>query len=303
MKESDKMEIVGFIGLGAMGFPMAKNIIKKGFPLVIMPHRNIEPVNALKELGAKVVSNPKEVAQESNIIITMLPSSKEVEEVILGKDGVIEGVKEGSIVIDMGTSMPQSTVMIAERLREKKVEMLDAPVSRGVKGAEEGNLCIMVGGKKEVLDKARPVLEAMGKDIFYVGPNGQGHIVKLLGNLISISNMAVVAESFALGTKLGVNPKTLYEVLINTAADSFILRTQIPGILSRNFAPGFKAKLASKDINLALELAKDAEVPLFMTATASQLFTAVKDIGCGDENQSAVIKVWEKILGIEVKDT
>jgi len=286
MKESDSMEIVGFIGLGAMGLPMAKNIIKKGFPLVIMPHRNMEPVNILKGLGAKVVKTPKEVAQESSIVITMLPSSKEVEEVILGEGGVIEGIKAGSVVIDMGTSMPQSTVMIAEKLREKEVEMLDAPVSRGVKGAEEGNLCIMVGGKREVLDRCKPVLEAMGKDIFYVGPNGQGHIVKLLGNLISISNMA--------------DPKILYDVLINTAADSFILRTQIPGILARNFNPGFKAKLASKDINLALDLAKNAEVPLFMGATAGQLFTAVKDLGYGEENQSAVIKVWEKLLGIEV---
>ena len=300
MKESDGMEIVGFIGLGAMGLPMAKNIIKKGFPLVIMPHRNMEPVNILKGLGAKVVKTPKEVAQESSIVITMLPSSKEVEEVILGEGGVIEGIKAGSVVIDMGTSMPQSTVMIAEKLREKEVEMLDAPVSRGVKGAEEGNLCIMVGGKREVLDRCKPVLEAMGKDIFYVGPNGQGHIVKLLGNLISISNMAIVAESFVLGTKLGVDPKILYDVLINTAADSFILRTQIPGILARNFNPGFKAKLASKDINLALDLAKNAEVPLFMGATAGQLFTAVKDLGYGEENQSAVIKVWEKLLGIEV---
>lgn len=296
------MEIVGFIGLGAMGLPMAKNIIKKGFPLVIMPHRNMEPVNILKGLGAKVVNTPKEIAKESNIVITMLPSSKEVEEVILGKDGVIEGVKEGSVVIDMGTSMPQSTVMIAEKLREKNVEMLDAPVSRGVKGAEEGNLCIMVGGKREVLDRVKPVLEAMGRDIFYIGPNGQGHIVKILGNLISISNMAIIAESFSLGAKLGVDPKVLYDVLINTAADSYILRTQIPGVLSRNFNPGFKAKLASKDINLALDLAKEAEVPMFMGAIASQLFTMTKDLGFGDENQSAVIKIWEKVLGIEIKE-
>ncbi len=295
------MEIVGFIGLGAMGLPMARNIIKKGFPLVIMPHRNMEPVNILQGLGAKVVKTPKEVAQESNVLITMLPSSKEVEEVILGENGVIEGVKPGSVVIDMGTSMPQSTVMIAERLRERNVEMLDAPVSRGVKGAEEGNLCIMVGGKREILERCRPILETMGKDIFYIGTNGQGHIVKLLGNLISISNMAIIAESFALGTKLGVDPKVLFDVLINTAADSFILRTQIPGVLSRNFTPGFKAKLASKDINLALELAKNEEVPLFVGATVSQLFTAVKDLGYGEENQSAVIKVWEKLLGIEVK--
>ncbi len=295
------MEVVGFIGLGAMGLPMAKNIIKNGFPLVIMPHRNMEPVNILKRLGARVVNNPKEVAQESDIIITMLPSSKEVEEVILGKDGVIEGIKKGSVVIDMGTSIPQSTVMIAEKLREREVEMLDAPVSRGVTGAEEGNLCIMVGGKKEVLDRCRPVLEAMGKDIFYIGPNGQGHIIKLLGNLISISNMSVVAESFALGVKLGMNPKTMFDVLINTSADSYILRTQIPGVLSRNFNPGFKAKLASKDINLALDLAKSSDVPLFMGATASQLFTITKDLGYGEENQSAVIRVWEKLLGIEVK--
>lgn len=296
------MEIVGFIGLGAMGLPMAKNIIKKGFSLVIMPHRNMEPVNILKGLGAKVANTPKEVAQESEIVITMLPSSKEVEEVILGKEGVIEGIKSGSVVIDMGTSMPQSTLMIAEKLRERDVEMLDAPVSRGVKGAEEGNLCIMVGGKKEVLDRVRPVLEAMGKDIFYIGPNGQGHIVKLLGNLISISNMVIIAESFSLGTKLGVNPKVLYEVLINTAADSYILRTQIPGVLSRNFNPGFKTKLASKDINLALDLAKEAEVPIFMGAIASQIFTMAKDLGLGEENQSAVIKIWEKILGIEIKE-
>ncbi len=295
------MEIVGFIGLGAMGLPMARNIIKKGFPLVIMPHRNMEPVNILQGLGAKVVKTPKEVAQESNVLITMLPSSKEVEEVMLGENGVIEGVKPGSVVIDMGTSMPQSTVMIAERLRERNVEMLDAPVSRGVKGAEEGNLCIMVGGKREILERCRPILETMGKDIFYIGTNGQGHIVKLLGNLISISNMAIIAESFALGTKLGVDPKVLFDVLINTAADGFILRTQIPGVLSRNFTPGFKAKLASKDINLALELAKNEEVPLFVGATVSQLFTAVKDLGYGEENQSAVIKVWEKLLGIEVK--
>jgi len=294
------VETIGFIGLGAMGFPMAKNIIEKGFPLVIVPHRNMTPIEVLKNLGAKVVNTPKEVAQNSTIIITMLPSSVEVEEVVLGKDGVIEGINTGSVLIDMGTSIPTSTVMIAEKLKEKGVEMFDAPVSRGVKGAEEGNLCIMVGGKKEIFERCRPVLEVMGKDIFYFGTNGQGHIVKLLGNLISISNMAVVAESFVLGTKLGVDPKVLFDVLTSTAADSFILRTQVPMILDRNFNPGFKAKLASKDINLALELAKNAEVPLFMGSVASQLFTATKDLGYGEENQSAVIKVWEKLLGIEV---
>lgn len=287
---------LGFIGLGAMGLPMASNLIRGGFQLSIVPHRDPKPIFLLEKAGATVVSAPGDMLKHANVVILMLPSSKEVEEVILGQNGLIHSIRPGQIIIDMGTSYPPSTQRLAQLIEEKGAHMLDAPVSGGVKGAEDATLAIMVGGDEQIYERCLPIFQTLGKQITYIGRNGMGHIMKLINNLISLTNLAVLAETIPMAIKLGLNSEKLLEVLSTGSADSWMLRAHLPKVMRKDFTPGFKLALALKDLNLGLDLAANAGVALRLAGTAREFYQKGLDAGMGEENSSSIFKLFEKML-------
>jgi 2-hydroxy-3-oxopropionate reductase len=291
---------VGFIGLGIMGKPMAKNLLKAEFDLTVFS-RSRGPVEELVKEEALSVNSPKEVAEQSEVIITMLPDSPEVQEVLLGKDGVIRGIKQGSVVIDMSSINPLVTQEIAKSFKEKGVEMLDAPVSGGEIGAIQGTLVIMVGGKKEVFDDCMEIFKALGKSIVHVGTIGSGGYVKLVNQIIVALNIATVGEAFSLGVKAGLDPQVIYQAIRGGLAGSSVLEGKAPMVFGRNFKPGFKIRLHQKDLNNALSTAKELGVPLPLTSLVQQFFISLMTDGRGDEDHSALATFFEKIAKVEIK--
>lgn len=294
------MQKIGFIGLGIMGKPMAKNLMKAGFELVVH-NRSVAPVKELMSEGAEGAHTPKETAEKSDMIITMLPDSPDVELVVLGENGIIEGAKEGTIIIDMSSISPVMTRKIDERVSEKGIKMLDAPVSGGEVGAIEGTLAIMVGGEKEVYEKCLPLLQAMGKSIVHVGGIGAGGSVKLANQIIVALNMEAMSEALVLGVKAGVDPKLLYEAIKGGFAGSRVLDAKINPILERKFDPGFKLKLHLKDLKNALNTARELNVPLPVTGLVHEMFQALNLDGKGEDDHSAIIKFVEGLAKTEVK--
>ncbi len=291
---------VGFIGLGIMGKPMAKNILRAGFPLVVYS-RTKGPVEELVKEGALSANSSKGVAEKSDVIITMLPDSSDVRDVILGGNGIIYGAKPKSVVIDMSSINPLVTQEIEKVLREKEIEMLDAPVSGGEKGAIDGTLAIMVGGKKEVFEDCLDILKTMGKNIVHVGPIGAGGFVKLVNQIIVAINIAAIGEAFSLGIKAGIDPDLTFQAIRGGLAGSKILDAKLPMLLERNFKPGFKVKLHKKDLNNALLVARDLGVPLPMSSFVQQIFNSLMAEGKGEEDHSALATFFEKISGVEIK--
>lgn len=287
---------VGFIGLGAIGKPMAENILKKGFPLSLVKGRAVKSVEALVHQGAAAFDTPSQVAGSTDVLILMVPSSREVEELVYGDNGILEAAPKGLTVIDMGTSHPASTRRIAAAFAEHGIDFLDSPVTRGVRGAIAGNLALMVGGEKEVLERCRPVLSAMASDIFHVGPVAMGHVFKLINQLIVLVTLGAVAEGFALAEAEGADLELLFEVLGSGAARSYVLETQVPDMLKQDFTPRFATKLALKDLRLALDLATAADRPLPISALVTQMFHTGMQWGLGDLNESAIIKVWQTMM-------
>lgn len=294
------MKTIGFIGLGIMGKPMAKNLMKERYRLVIHS-RSIGPVKELMNEGAEGAHSPKEVAEKAGIIITMLPDSPDVEKVVLGESGIIEGAKEGTILIDMSSISPVVTKKIDSEVSKKGIKMLDAPVSGGEVGAIEGNLAIMVGGDKKVFDKCLNILKVLGKSIVHVGDIGAGGSVKLANQIIVALNMEAMSEALVLGMKAGVDPKLLYEAIKGGLAGSRVLDAKVPNILERKFDPGFRIRLHIKDLKNALNTAKELEVPLPMTGMVHEMFQALNANGKGEEDHSAIIKFIEGMAKIEVK--
>jgi 2-hydroxy-3-oxopropionate reductase len=291
---------LGFIGLGIMGKPMAKNLLKAGFNLVVFSRSN-GPVEELVKEKALSANSPGEVAEHSEVIITMLPDSPEVEEIILGKDGVIRGTKPGSVVIDMSSINPLVTQEIAKALKEKEVEMLDAPVSGGETGAIQGTLAIMVGGEEKVFNDCMEIFKAVGKNIVHVGGIGAGGYVKLVNQIIVALNIATVGEAFSLGVKAGLDPQVIYQAIRGGLAGSSVLETKAPMIFGRNFKPGFKIRLHQKDLKNALSTAKDLGVPLPLTSLVQQILISLMTDGRGDEDHSALATFFEKIAKVEIK--
>ena len=291
---------LGFIGLGIMGKPMAKNLLKAGFNLVVFSRSN-GPVEELVKEKALSANSPGEVAEHSEVIITMLPDSPEVEEIILGKDGVIRGTKPGSVVIDMSSINPLVTQEIAKALKEKEVEMLDAPVSGGEIGAIQGTLAIMVGGEEKVFNDCMEIFKAVGKNIVHVGGIGAGGYVKLVNQIIVALNIATVGEAFSLGVKAGLDPQVIYQAIRGGLAGSSVLETKAPMIFGRNFKPGFKIRLHQKDLKNALSTAKDLGVPLPLTSLVQQILISLMTDGRGDEDHSALATFFEKIAKVEIK--
>jgi 3-hydroxyisobutyrate dehydrogenase len=286
---------IGFIGLGIMGFPMAKNLIKAGFE-VVAHNRSRNAVDELVALGAKAAKSPKEVAERSDVVITMLPDTSDVQEVLLGEGGVIEGVHSGMILVDMSTISPKASVHMAKLLKEKGIAMLDAPVSGGQKGAVDGTLSIMVGGDVGAFEKCMLIFKALGKTITLVGPNGAGETVKLCNQVICAINIVSMCEGMRLCKKAGVDVGMMIEVVSGGLGASNIITNLAPKILKEDMAPGFKLRLQQKDIRLALQLAEELKLPLPASGLAHQIFRIAEAKGLGDNGTQALIKAYE-LLG------
>lgn len=291
---------VGFIGLGIMGRPMAKNLLKAGYSLVVFD-LNRDAIEELVKAGALSASSSKEVAEMTEVIITMVPDSPEVKEVIMGKDGVMEGIKPGSVVIDMSSINPLVSQEVEKELKKKGVEMLDAPVSGGEPGAIQGTLAIMVGGKEKVFKDCIEIFKAMGKNIVRVGEIGAGGFTKLVNQIIVALNICAVGEAFTLGVRGGLDPQTVYQAIRGGLAGSAVLDAKAPMISERNFKPGFKVKLHLKDLNNALSTAKALDVPLPLSSLVQQIFVSLMTEGRGEEDHSALATFFEKIARVMIQ--
>ena len=293
---AEKKKRIGFIGLGVMGRPMALNLLKAGYPMVVW-NRTRSKMKSLLEAGAEGADSPREVAEKSDVVITMVTDSPDVEEVILGPNGVIHGAHPGLVVIDMSTISPTVTRRIAQKLAEKGVKMLDAPVSGGDIGAKKGTLSIMVGGPKETFEECLPIFKVLGKKITYMGPSGMGQTTKLCNQVICALNIQAVCEGLMLGAAAGLDLKKLLEVVTAGAAGSWMLSNLGPKMIERDFRPGFKISHQQKDLRLVLSFASELKLPLPGTALVQQMLRSVEAGGLGDKGTQAAIVAMEKIAG------
>ena len=291
---------IGFIGLGIMGKPMARNLRKAGYAPTVY-NRSRPAMEELEREGATLGSSAKDVAAASEVVITMLPSSPDVEAVVLGANGVLEGAQPGTTVIDMSTISPLVSQTIYEEAKKKKVNTLDAPVSGGEKGAIEGTLSIMVGGDREVFEAVLPILQAMGKTITYMGAAGAGGFTKLANQVIVALNLTAIGEALTLGGKAGLDPERLIQALGGGMAGSRCLEMKGPQIIKGNFQPGFTIDLHHKDLGLIMEAARALQVPLPTTAVVQELFSALRVKGRGAWDHSAVITILEELAGVQVR--
>jgi 2-hydroxy-3-oxopropionate reductase len=290
-------QVIGFIGLGIMGRPMARNLLKAGYSLVVHS-RSRGPVDEIAGAGAKVGTSPRDVAAQSDVLITMLPNSPDVEQVVLGRDGVIEGARPGMVLLDMSTISPLVSQKIGAALAAKSVKMLDAPVSGGEKGAIDGVLSIMVGGDKAVFDKALPIFQAMGKTITLLGPLGAGGFTKLANQIIVAVNLTALGEALTLAKKAGLDRELTLTALAGGLAGSKCLDQKKPNYLADTYNPGFKIDLHYKDLGLIMESARALGVPLPATAAVQELFSALRVKGRGGLDHSGVITLLEDLAGL-----
>jgi len=290
-------QTVGFIGLGIMGRPMAKNLIKAGYPLVVHS-RSRGPVDDLVGAGAKAASSSREVAGQCDVLITMLPNSPDVELVALGKDGILEGARRGLVFVDMSTISPIVTQKVGKALEAKGVQMLDAPVSGGEKGAIDGALSIMVGGDRAVFDRVLPILQSMGKTITHLGPLGFGGFTKLANQIIVAVNLTALGEALTLARKAGLDRELTLKALAGGLAGSRCLEQKAPNYVAGSYRPGFKIDLHYKDLGLIMESARALGVPLPATAVVQELFNALRVKGRGQLDHSAVITLLEDLAGV-----
>ncbi len=287
-------EKVGFIGLGIMGKPMAENLMQAGYELVVH-NRSPEKAEELAREGATAAETPREVAGQSDIIITMLPDSPDVREVLAGEGGVLEGLQEGALVVDMSTISPVVTEELAAAVGEKGASMLDAPVSGGDVGAIEGTLSIMVGGSEENFERARPLFEVMGKTVTHVGPTGAGQVTKACNQIVAALTIEAVSEALVLGSKGGVAPEKILDVLSGGLAGNKIMEVKREKFLSHTFDPGFRAELHHKELGIALAAGREYGVALPVTAIVDQMLLSMTRKGWGGEDHSALLKVIEDL--------
>ncbi len=283
---SDK-PVVGFIGLGIMGKPMARNLLRAGYPLVVL-NRSRGPVDELVAEGAEAGSTPRDVASRSGVVITMLPDSPDVESVVLGTDGVAQGIASGSLFIDMSTIAPATARKVAAALEKQGVTVLDAPVSGGEQGAINAALSIMAGGSDAAFERARPVFETLGKNIVHVGPNGAGQVTKACNQIVVGVTIEAVAEALALAEASGVDPAKVRAALLGGFAQSKILEVHGQRMIDRAFKPGFKAKLHRKDMNIASEAGDDRKLDLVAAKLVRERFDELIARGDGELDHSAL---------------
>ncbi|ERK12518.1 MAG: 2-hydroxy-3-oxopropionate reductase [Pantoea sp.] len=290
---------IGFIGLGIMGKPMSKNLLKAGYSLVVRDN-NAASEAELVELGATVAKSAKEVAQLVDVVITMVPNSPQVKEVCLGENGIIDGAKPGLIVIDMSSIAPLASREVHDALAVKGIKMLDAPVSGGEPKAIEGTLSVMVGGDKAVFDQCYDIMKAMAGSVVHTGDIGAGNVTKLANQVIVALNIAAMSEALSLATKAGVNPELVYQAIRGGLAGSTVLDAKAPMVLDRNFKPGFRIDLHIKDLANALDTSHGVGAQLPLTAAVMEMMQALKADGLGTADHSALACYYEKLAKVEI---
>lgn len=293
------MAKVGYIGLGIMGASIVRNLLKAGHEVTVH-NRSREIVATLVSEGAKEAFSPKEVAENVDFVFTNLPDSPDVELVVLGKDGIIEGVHEGLIYIDNSTIKPETARQLAEKLEKVGIAALDAPVSGGDVGAKNGTLTIMVGGPQDAFDKTAPLFEAMGRAWVLVGDSGAGQIAKACNQIIVGAQMVGLAEALITAQKSGVDPRRVVDAIKGGAAQMWTLDVKPPRLFEGNRSPGFKAYMQHKDLNIVMDTARAYSIPLPMTAIVQQLYSAMLEMGHRELDNSAIITVYEALTGIQL---
>ncbi len=294
---------IGFVGLGAMGKPMACNLICANYEVYVFDVME-SAVQEMAEKGAHGCASAGEVAKQADVIICSLPNAKIVEDVMTGGDGVFENCSKGSVIIDMSSVAPNSTRMMAERAAKLGVHYIDAPVSGGVSGAAAGTLTIMVGADDETFQKVKPIFDVLGKNIYHIGDVGGGDAIKMVNNLLLGCNMAALAEALTLGVKCGLSVETMKEVISVSSGRSYALDAKLQKfIMADSYQKGFATDLQYKDLGLALEASRDERVPLPMTAAAVQIYETARAMGQGREDMSSIVKVWEHVTGAKVSGT
>jgi len=290
---------IGFIGLGIMGKPMARNLLKAGYPLVVH-NRSRAAVEELSKEGAQTAASSKEVAERSEIIITMLPDSPDVEIVYVGEQGIFSGVKSGTLLIDMSSISPVVARKLAAEAEKHGYDMLDAPVSGGEAGAIGATLSIMIGGKASAVERAMPIFQALGKNIVHVGEAGAGQVTKAANQMVVGTTIAIVGEALVLAKKAGVDPAKVRQALLGGFAQSKILEAHGQKMLDRNFKPGFRIRLHEKDMKIALATGSEYGVPLMVTGVVGQMMTAMKGMGNGDLDHAGLVKFVEELAKAEI---
>jgi 2-hydroxy-3-oxopropionate reductase len=283
-----------------MGKPMAKNLVKAGYTLIVYDILDAS-VKELVAIGAAQGASPKDVASRSELIITMLPNSPHVKQAVLGKDGVIEGARPGSILVDMSSIAPLASREVAAELAKNRVEMLDAPVSGGEPKAVDGTLAIMVGGKEAIFEQVKPVLLKMGASAVLCGDIGAGNVTKLSNQIIVALNIAAMSEAFVLATKAGVDPERVFNAIKGGLAGSTVLNAKAPMVLEGNYKPGFRIELHIKDLQNALDTAHETSVPIPLTSQVMEMMQALKVDGKQGEDHAGLIQFYEKMAGVKVR--
>lgn len=290
------METVGLVGAGTMGKPMGANLLRGGYHLVVIAHRNRAPVEELVSQGAEEVRSYAAMAERADVIIMSLPSSIQVEAVMYSPGNLIEALRPGTIVVDMGTSDPASTKKIAADLAARDAAMLDAPVSGGEAGASKGTLSVMAGGPRETFDKMLPLLQKLGSTIIYIGGNGMGHTMKLLNNMVGVGNLVLLCEVFSTASKLGVDLETARQVMAGGSANSAALGFWGTRLIEKDYAtPTYRFDLAAKDMRLAEQMAANSGMPYPLFSAIHQLFTIASAMGLDKEDVCALKLFWDRL--------
>ena len=290
----------GFIGLGIMGKPMAENLLKAGYPVQAYDHHD-ESIQKIVACGGVGCKSAREAADGADAIFTMLPNSPQVKTALLEKDGVLETMKKGAIVVDMSSIDPTVSIELEKKITEAGGEMIDAPVSGGEPKAIDGTVSFMCGGKEEVFEKVKPMLEKMGKDVTLVGPIGSGNMTKLANQIIVAVNIAALSEALVLAVKSGVNPENVYKAIRGGLAGSTVMDAKAPMILDRNFQPGFRIELHIKDLNNAVNAAKAVGMDIPMAERVLEMMMHLQEEGLGKCDHSAVVRYYEEQEEVEVK--
>jgi 3-hydroxyisobutyrate dehydrogenase len=294
-------EKLGFIGLGIMGRGMARNLLKAGYAVTVW-NRTASRVDELVEAGAVAAGSPAELAAKADVIFVCVSDTPDVEEVVLGDEGVIHGIQEGALVLDTSTISPSATRAIAARLAEKGAHMLDAPISGGSEGAEQGTLSIMIGGEATQVERAMPYLRAMGNTITHIGDHGAGQMAKLVNQILVVGNTIAMSEALLFAQAGGLDLRKTLDAVIPGAAGSWMLSNRGPQILDRDWRPGFMIDLQQKDLRLVLEAADQLAVPVIVSSMVFNLYRTLQAEGLGQEGNHALVKALERLTGIEVGD-
>ena len=290
---------LGFIGTGQMGKPMALNLLRAKHTLVVFA-RHPEKVRDLESAGARLLASPEEVARASDMIVLCLPSDAEVEAVIRGEKGILGGASPGTLILDATSGTPAGAEQIAQASKSRRIDYVDAPISGGTKGAVEAKLTFMIGGEERVIERAVPIMEAMGTAIFRVGPVGAGRMLKALNQIIAGLNTLVICESVVLAKRAGILPERMFEILSKASANSFHLQTKMPQfIIPGKFDPGFRIDLMLKDLEIGMQTAKELATPMMLAGIATQLYRAASAGGYGSKDTSAMANFFGSFVGVD----